>query len=171
MLHGYLVVLHLHEGPELRTHCWLDREEKKKDQHPSGLEPTTSRVLLRRCVCWRCATTTAHYLTIFFIRPDCHLTNDPNLPVWVLMERDPLEVPAIGIRFSFRRLFRPRVSLSLERSLLNRGLINTTDMSDWQARKPFYDNGIYHSQSRPHFCKPTEYKLFFNKLSLSPSLW
>ena len=38
---GKLVVLHLLEGPELRTHYWEDREEKKA-QHPAGFEPTTS---------------------------------------------------------------------------------------------------------------------------------
>ena len=36
-------MLHLCEGPELRTFFWEDWEEKK-DQHPAGFGPTTSRV-------------------------------------------------------------------------------------------------------------------------------
>ena len=34
-------MLHLCEGPELRTHFWKDREEKKKAQHPVGFKPMT----------------------------------------------------------------------------------------------------------------------------------
>ena len=51
-------MLHLHEGPELTTHCRKNREEKKA-QHPAGFEPTTLRVLLSRHVLHRCATTIA----------------------------------------------------------------------------------------------------------------
>ena len=41
----------------VRRHCW--GEKKKKAQHPMGIKPTTSRVLLRCRVLYRCATTTA----------------------------------------------------------------------------------------------------------------
>ena len=34
-------MLPLLEGPELMTHNWEDREEKKA-QHPAGFKPTTS---------------------------------------------------------------------------------------------------------------------------------
>ena len=56
---GKSEVLHLYEGPDLRTHYWLDREEKKKAQHLEGFKPTNSRVLLRRRVLYRWATTPA----------------------------------------------------------------------------------------------------------------
>ena len=35
-------VVHLFEGPELRTHYWEDREENAKAQHPVGFKLTTS---------------------------------------------------------------------------------------------------------------------------------
>ena len=68
-------VLHLNEGPELRTHyCW-DREEIKA-QHPAGFESTSS--IIRRAL-YYCATTTAqrfidlihhHAITSFEARRD-----------------------------------------------------------------------------------------------------
>ena len=70
--------VHLHEGPKLRMHYWNVREEKKKAQHLAGSEPTTRKVLLRRRVLYRCATTTAleHLATA---------VNLPNMnPTWSL---------------------------------------------------------------------------------------
>ena len=53
---GKSEVLHLCEGPELRTHNWWDREGKKKTQQLEGFKPTTLRVLLRRRVFYLCTT-------------------------------------------------------------------------------------------------------------------
>ena len=39
-------------------YCEIGREEEKA-QHPAGIEPTTSRVFLRRQKVYRCATTVA----------------------------------------------------------------------------------------------------------------
>ena len=61
-------MLHLYAGPELRSHYWLDREDKKKAQHLMGFEPTTSRALLHRRVLYRCALTAA-LDSINMIRP------------------------------------------------------------------------------------------------------
>ena len=46
-------MLHLHEGPELRTHFWWDREEKKA-QYPAGFDLSAMRRAL-----YLCATATA----------------------------------------------------------------------------------------------------------------
>ena len=51
------VALHLFKGPKLRTHNWVDREEKK-GQHPAGFKTTTST--LCATALYPCATTAAH---------------------------------------------------------------------------------------------------------------
>ena len=53
---GNSVVLQLFEGPELRTHYWEDREEKKSPA--PGWIPTRNHSVTRR-VLYHCATTAA----------------------------------------------------------------------------------------------------------------
>ena len=61
-------MLHLFVGHDLRSHYWLDSEEKKKAQHLMGFEPSTSRALLHRHLLYRCALTAAQG-SINMIRP------------------------------------------------------------------------------------------------------
>ena len=65
-------MLHLHEGPELRTYCWLDREVKLA-QHLGGFKPTAFKVLLCRPIIYRCATTADLMLQFwsFHFLPGC----------------------------------------------------------------------------------------------------
>ena len=57
---GKSVVLHLLEGPD----NWRIEREEEKNQHPVGIKPMASRVLLRRCVLYRWATTVATWVTV-----------------------------------------------------------------------------------------------------------
>ena len=51
-------MLHLLKEPDLE-HTSEGLKENNKAQHLEGIEPTTSRVLLRRHVLYHCATTAA----------------------------------------------------------------------------------------------------------------
>ena len=52
---GKSVVLHILKRPEIRTHYWEDREEKKRS--PGGI--LTHNLYVKRHVLYRCATTSA----------------------------------------------------------------------------------------------------------------
>ena len=59
------VLLQLLEGPDIGPR---QRKRRKKTEHPAGIEPTTSRVLLCSRVLYLCATTAAQLPLILLLR-------------------------------------------------------------------------------------------------------
>ena len=90
----------IREVPELRTHYWQDREEKKKAQQPAGFEPMTSRVVHHRRVLYRSVTTTCPTHGYYIIQwGTTNTLSSSQLRLWLGHS------PALNLLLVFQKLF------------------------------------------------------------------